>query len=199
MKISSTLINAGGNFARPTKYSMILTIPVSLRSAFGNQLDVLCKSVQAPAITNESYEIKVKGHPVKIPGRTIQTNEITITFYVDEKYNTRKLFQDWILGLDNRSPVARSTKTAQIINSKDFYGSLELIGRDYHETTSKPISWNFENLFPINIGEIEFSTTDKDSLSEVTITFAYSRFNTHSSFSNDVIEDLDNNLNSLGG
>jgi len=199
MRISSTLMQAGGNFARPTKYSMILTVPVPIRNIYGESLDVLCKNIQAPGIINESYEIKIKGQTLKIPGRTQQTQEITIVFYVDEKYKIRKLFQDWILGLDNRNPVKRSNGNASIINTRDFYGELELIGRDFAETTNKPVSFRFENVFPISIGELEFDSTNKDSLSEISVTFAYSRYNTFNELSNDLLDDIDSNINQLKG
>jgi hypothetical protein len=199
MKISSTLTQVGGNFARPTKYSMILTPPSALRTSTSQTLDVLCKTVQAPGITNEPYEIKVKGQPIKVPGRTIQNQEITVTFYVDEYYNVRKLFQDWILALDNRSQPARSLANNSVMLSRDFYGTLELIGRDFNETTAKPIVWEFESVFPTNIGEMDFNTSDKDTISELSVTFTYSRYNTRTLKSRDIIENSDNNINRMRG
>jgi len=199
MRISSTLSQAGGNFARPTKYSMILSLPTPLRTVFGDSLDVLCKTVQAPGITNEPYEIKIKGHTIKIPGRTNQNQEIQITFYVDEDYKVRKMFQDWILSLDNRTPVARSGRNAIMAKNKDYYGELELIGRDFTETSDKTISFMFEDVYPINVGELDFDTSGKDTISEITITFAYSRYNTKNKYSSDFIENTDADINNIKG
>ncbi len=197
MRISSTLSNAGGNFARPTKYNMILSLPGSLRSTFGNELDVLCKTSQLPAIMNEPYEIKLKGHPIKIPGRTTQTQEITVSFYVDDEFKIRKLFQDWIYAMDNRATVARNSQTESLLNQDDRYGEIELIGRDYYESTKKPIQWKFEKVYPTNIGELDFNTEDKDAISEISITFAYYRYNTDTPSSKESIENLDNDLNKI--
>ena len=187
MKISSTLIKAGGNFARPTKFSLLLSVPSRLRKIHGETFDVMCKATGIPEITNESYEIKIKGHPIRIPGRSIQTQEISITFYLDEDYKLRKLFQDWIYSLDKLSPVDNQF----IANSyTDMFGEMELIGRDYNESTKKPIKWKFENVFPVNTGTIDFDTTGKDTVSEFTITFAYSRFLTTSQNDRNFIENL---------
>jgi len=204
MRISSTLSQAGGNFARPTKYSMVLAVPPALRTTFTQELDVLCKTVQLPSAVNEPYEIKIKGHSVKIPGRTQQVQEISVTFYVDEKYKVKSLFQDWVQGLDNRSPVPRNSQSQGLVNaSKDdkmaIYGEMELIGRDFYESTDKPISWKFENVYPTSVGEIDYSTNEKDTIIEFTVSFAYSRYITNTPISRETVEDLDNSLNQIQG
>ena len=199
MRISSTLSQVGGNFARPTKYNVILSLPAALHHRYGEKMDVLCKAVQAPGITVESQEIRVKGHPVSIPVRTLQNREVTLTFYLDEDYELRRIFQDWAYGLDHRSPVARNSDTASLVNSEDKFGSMILIGRDFNETLNKPIEWKFENVFPINVGEIDFNTETKDEISEVSVTLGYTRYLTNTPTSREVIEDMDNGINQMKG
>jgi len=199
MKISSTLIQAGGNFARPTKFSLILTLPIELRTRYGHKMDILCKTTQIPSITNESYEIKVKGHPIKIPKRTHQTQEITFSFYVDESFDVRKIFQDWIYALDDRNPVARNYRTTNLLNSDNLskFGTIELIGRDFFETSGKVITWRFEDVFPTSVGDIGFDVTAKDTITEFDVTFAFSRYLTDTAISKENIEDLDSGINTL--
>jgi len=203
MRISSTLTRAGGNFARPTKFTMILTPPSNLGTTLGDTLDVLCKNVASPDINNESYEIRIKGHPIKIPGRTIQNQELNITFYVDEYYKTKQFFQNWIHGIDNRNPVPRNNDTSGLVDSiknspYNAYGTIELIGRDFDETVGKPISFIFENVFPTAVSGIEFDTSNKDSISEMNVTFSYYRFVTSSAVegwnNKETIENMDNYL-----
>jgi hypothetical protein len=199
MRISSTLMQAGGNFARPTKYNLILNLPNALHSEYGSTIDVMCKTTSVPSITNENYEVKIKGHPIRIPARTHQTQEINLSFYIDEYYNMRKIFQDWIYALDNRNPVARNQDTAIMVDNGNIYGNMELIGRDFAETLDKPISWIFEDVFPINISDINFDTTAKDTLSEFDVTLAYSRYLTITPNSMENIEDMDNDINQMRG
>ncbi len=188
MRISSTLSQVAGNFARPTKYSVIVTPPFALREVYGNKLDVLCKGTSLPEITVESQEIKIKGHPIKIPKRVHQNQEITLTFYIDEKYDIRSLFQNWIYALDDRNPVARNLQSSLLSDTNNKFGELTLIARDFNETTSRPIQWIFEDAFPISISDIEFSSDNKDAISEMSVTFGYTRYLTHTTTSREYQE-----------
>jgi hypothetical protein len=176
MKISNTLFNAGQNFARPTKYSAIITTPPIITTFIGNELNVLCKSINMPPINNEVYELKVKGHPVKLPKRTIQNQEITITFYVDEGYRVKKIFQDWIEILDDRFNVPGINEFPDTLPIEEKYGFLTLIPQNFYETPHAPIKMSFENVFPISVGDLTFDGSDKDSTQQLTVSFGYYRY-----------------------
>jgi hypothetical protein len=168
MKISKALSTAGGNFARPTKYNMLLTVPSSLAGISGITYDVLCKTIQKPSEVQEPYEIKLKGHTLKVPGRTNQSQELTVTFYVDEFYTIHTMLHKWVQKTDDLNLMGFS--------SDDKFGSIELIARDFNETGAAPARFIFEDVFPLNIGEIDYNTSDKDTISEISVTFAYSRY-----------------------
>jgi len=198
MRISHTLAQAGGNFARPTKYGAIIIPPASMVSTETSNLDVLCKTATVPGVINEPYEIKIKGQNVKIPGRTNQNKELTLTFYIDDAYTTRKLFQDWIEGLDQRFSGPRNGASEAMIVSNDKYGHITLIGRNFNETIDQ-IVFMFEDVYPTSVGEIEFDTSNKDSVFEISVTFAFSRFITDNLANHDIngVENLDDTFNGV--
>ena len=43
MKIQHTLNNYGGNFARPTKYTVMITPPAALSDRANKAVDILCQ------------------------------------------------------------------------------------------------------------------------------------------------------------
>jgi len=197
MLISDTLTQFGGNFARPTKYNILLSTPSTLNQ--DNKIfDILGKSVSIPPINNTPIEFKIKGQNVKLPGRTQQEQTITIVFYVDEGLKLRNLFQDWIYALDNRNVVPRNINSQSIVqgNISDKYGNLTVIATSFDEKEQMSL-YMFENIFPISVGELNYSGADKDAILELTVTFAYYRFITKGDFEEN-IEGLDNFLNSFG-
>jgi hypothetical protein len=176
MKISSTLYDAGKNFARPTKYSAIITPPPNVLTFFSNTLDVLCKSVTIPQTTNEVYEIRVKGHPVKLPKRSVQTQEVSMTFYVDEGYKVRQIFLDWIELLDDRFTVMGHNEYPSALPIELKYGIIQIVAQDFYEEGKAPLTLTFENVFPTSVGDLTFDGSDKDNTHQLTVTFGYYRY-----------------------
>ncbi len=195
ISISDTLSQFGGNFARPTKYNIVLSTPPSLKQ-YSRVFDVLGKSVSVPDITNTPIEFKLKGQNVKIPGRTQQNQELTITFYVDESLKIRNLFQDWIYALDQRNPVPLNVNSHAMKSNKERFGNVVIVAQDFKEE-NKVSAYLFEGVFPTNIGSIEYSGADKDTVLEMTVTFGYYRFITQGDFTEN-IEGFDEFLNSFG-
>jgi len=195
MRISDALASVGGNFARPTKFNILITPPSSLKAGgeFEKTVDILTKSVEMPEITMSPIEMSFKGHQLKYPGRTNQTQSLTATFYTDEYYNIRKMFTNWISILDNRYYVGRNSDTANLVDPKDKYGNMMIIARDFYEK-EKPMVFMFEKVYPTNIGNITYDTSDKDSIIETNVTFAFYRYLN----SDESQDDLDSYLDTFG-
>ena len=164
MMIQDTLTQYGGNFARPTKFNVKINPP---KSTAGPIIDVLCKSVSLPEITQEPIELTFKGHKITVPGRTNQSQTITMTFYLDERYNLRKIFEEWI-GLTDEHYYAGNGQR----DVSDKFGNMILETVDYSEQ-SVTGAYVFDNIYPTSVGEVEFSAVDRDSIQEITITFSY--------------------------
>jgi len=195
ISISDTLSRYAGNFARPTKYNIVLSPPESLQQ-YGKVFDVLGKGVSVPGIINTPIDFKIKGQNVKIPGRTQQTQEIQITFYVDEGLRIRNLFQDWIYALDLRNPVPLNSNSNAMKSNRERFGNLIVISQDFKEE-NQTSAYLFEGIFLFVVGALEYSGSDKDAVLELTVTFGYYRFITESDYSEDQ-EGFDDFLNSFG-
>ena len=192
-KIQNALVSAGGEFARPTKYSVILNVPNGV-SSIGPNIDILCKGVTIPEIAMEPIELTYKGHTVKYPGRVNQSQTVTCTFYLDEQYASREMFTDWIAKMDNRYYGGQTSK-----DPTQFYGQMIVFAKDYNETRTVK-TYTFENIYPISVGELEYNTADKDNIMEVAITFAYYRYKNDNGFggSMDGFDGLDSWLDNFG-
>jgi hypothetical protein len=156
---------------------MLLAPPPGLVT-LGNYkvLDVLCKNVKVPEITNEPIELKYKGHTLKVPGRTNQELSIEITFYLDEFHNTRQLFHDWITAMDDRFYAFSSNQAAEMSKVKDYFGSMMLKARDFDETKQEPMNYLFEGVYPTSVSGPEFNSAGTGEINEITVTFSYFRF-----------------------
>ena len=110
-----------------------------------------------------------------MPGRTNQQQEITITFYLNENHSLRKVFYDWISACDNRYYGKLAGGVSSIVDTFNIYGTIYLIGLDFRES-AEVMRYNFEYLYPTNIGSVEFNTAGNNETIELSVTFAYYRY-----------------------
>ncbi len=200
MKISENINIAGGNLARPTKFTAIVTPPLALVSSYNQRsFDVLCKSAGVPEVTMETIDLIFKGHTLKVPGRVNQQQEITITFYLDEFHKLRKLFYDWVSTADDRFYGYKSVRAAAGYEEYNPIGaSIILKTRDFVESNSTPMDYYFENVFPTNVSGPEFSSGGTNEVLEFSVTFGFQSFR-HLDSDPDQIPDIDNYLDSFSG
>ena len=176
-KISETLSLAGGNLARPTRFSILIAPPPAIVNNTDSKVfDVLCKSVEVPETTMEPIDMIIKGHTVKIPGRVNQIQTINLTMYLDEHHLLRQMFADWIAGMDNRFYGTTSVASVEIAKNKTNLGNLIIKVRDFNETTNEPMNYLFEGIYPISVGGPVFDGADLANISELTVTLGFYRF-----------------------
>ena len=194
MRIQNKLNLHGGEFARPTRYTVMVMRPPLLQTGEEESVDIMCKAINIPETTHTPVEMTFKGHPVKVPGRTNQAQTVSMTFYLDESYNTRRIFQDWIDFLDPRF-YAGNTPAPDYNFEK--YGSIVVYARDYNETGDIVEEFNFEKAFPLSISDLEYSAADKDAIMEFTVTFAYYRM-VNNPWIQGMLDSSDSNLDNFG-
>ena len=194
MRIQNKLNIHGGEFARPTKYTVMVMRPPLLETGEETSIDIMCKAVNIPETTHTPIEMTFKGHPVKIPGRTNQAQTVSMTFYLDERYNTRNIFQEWIDFLDPRYYAGNTPAPDQ---NTEKYGQIIVLARDYNETGDIIEEFNFENVFPLSISDLEYSAADKDTIMEFTVTFAYYRM-VNNPWAQGMLDASDNHLDTFG-
>lgn len=195
-KISDALALAGGNLARPTRFSALIAPPVSLNVAGTKVFDVLCKDVQVPDVTMDPIDMQFKGHTLKIPSRVNQAQTIDVTVYLDEHHQLRQMFNNWINGMDDRFYAQTAGTSIAMAQAKDYYGNLILKSRDFDETNSEPMNYLFEGVFPISVSGPTFGAASVNEVSEITITFAYFRMLSGDTSGN--YDDYDASLSSFG-
>lgn len=195
-KISDALALAGGNLARPTRFSALIAPPVSLNVSGTKVFDVLCKDVQIPDVTMEPIEMSFKGHTLKIPGRVNQPQSIDVTIYLDEHHQLRQLFNNWINGMDDRFYAQTAGNSVTMSQTKNYYGNLIIKTRDFDETNSEPMNYLFEGVYPTNVTGPNFGAANINEISEITITFAY--FRMLSGDTSGAYDDYDSALSSFG-
>ena len=177
IKISETLSLAGGNLARPTRFSALIAPPPEvLGAADSKTFDVLCKNVKIPDITMEPIDISYKGHIVKIPSRVKQEQTIELTMYLDEDHTLRQLFSDWISAIDDRFYAISTTSSANLYRSHNIFGNLIIKTRDFEESPDEPMNYLIEGIYPITVSGPEYGSAAVGEISEFTVTLAYYRF-----------------------
>ena len=194
MKIQNKLNIYGGEFARPTKYTVMVMRPALIETGEEIAMDIMCKGVSIPETTHTPLEMTFKGHPLKIPGRTNQAQTLSMTFYLDERYNTRRIFQEWIDFLDPRFYAGNIQPPD---NNSDKYGSIVVLARDYRESGDVVEEFNFENVFPLSVSEIEYSAADKDTIMEFSVTFGYYRM-VNNPWAQGMQQSFDSHLDNFG-
>ena len=177
--VNHTIHQYGRDLTRPTKFNITLNLPESLeipddKNRFSNVLNVLAKNFSIPGIKNDPIEIKYKGQSILIPGRTNFEQTFTLTFYSDEPQIIRTAMDIWIREMDTE--LISKNKT-NFKGKENFLrtGTMLIESLNFEENAAKK-KFKFFNLYPTNVQELQFNTDSPSTVSEITVTFAYSHF-----------------------
>ncbi len=174
-KISGILDIAGGNLARPTMFSANLMPPSAVAGMFPQSAtDVLCKTIKIPDTTVEPIELKFKGHPLLIPGRTNQVQTIEITFYLDERHQLRDMLAAWISGMDDRYYAVANGASQELSETRDWYGSIVIDALNFEENTVVQ-SYIVEGVYPTSVEGPDYDSSGVGNITEFTVSFALYR------------------------
>ena len=199
-RISQMLTEAGGQLARPTKFNVLIDAPERLGNALIPQnLDTLCKNITIPTITMEPIEIVIKGQKIPVPGRVNQEKTVEMTFILDEYHVLWEMFNNWIIGLDNRNMTPKNDQSSGLLNSLANRGNIALKTRDYLESASdSPMVYIFQGVFPTSVTGPAFNSEGANEIQEFTVSFAYHRYWTNNMTSTGEHDDLDEFLDAVG-
>ena len=195
----NTLVNtAGGDLARQTRFRATFTIPSELRGDVQDRdLDLLCKNFSIPPRKMEILEYKYKGKTVPIMGPIDFQHNISVTFLLDEGHKIRTLFENWLLALDTQMNSANEKiskfKSGYDLNS-EMTSTLRISALNWREDTELQ-KYTFSGAFPVNIGEVAYSTDSISSVQEFTVEFAFLLFKTEASDSSDLLADITGAIN----
>lgn len=150
-----------GNFtsgARPNLYSVI----IAGQPGFDG-LEFLCKGTQLPASTVGAIEVPFKGRQLKVAGNRTYA-DWTITVLNDVDFAVRKGAESW---MDIINGPASNVGAVEI---GDYMQDATVQQLD--QTGAIIYTYQFKDIWPTEIGEIELAYDTNDAIEEFTITFS---------------------------
>tara|TARA_Y100001980_G_C14374476_1_gene178406 strand:+ start:77 stop:670 length:594 start_codon:yes stop_codon:yes gene_type:complete len=166
-----------GGGARPNLFEVELTaMPASVALPWqAERFGFLCKAAQLPGMNIANIDVPFRGRIFKVAGdRTI--DNWTITVINDEDFLYRNAFEEWTQQIANLDDNMGSTNpSSYMVNAKVFQlgrGS-ELSSTNNGGTTNVVLKeYEFIDIFPINVGQIDVSYENTDTIEEYTVEFA---------------------------
>jgi len=171
-----------GGGARPNLFEVELTaMPASVTLPWqAERFGFLCKAAQLPGMNIANIDVPFRGRIFKVAGdRTI--DNWTITVINDEDFLYRNAFEEWtqqIAALDDN--MGSTNPSSYMVNAKVYQLGR---GSELNSTTNAGDSnvvlkeYEFIDIFPINVGQIDVSYENTDTIEEYTVEFAVQSYN----------------------
>lgn len=178
-----TSIKKGG--ARPDKYKVEIKIPLLLRSlpfikkvkVSDDYLSVMANAVTLPGRTLSTIKAFHRGHAFNVRGATEFSGTFDITFYNTPDMDIYELFSNWMYYTDAQDGLIDSIFIGNYIGIKsnglgymtDFYIT------QYSNSGSEGAKYKICYVYPVSIKDTDFSASDTNKISTVTVTFAFTQ------------------------
>lgn len=169
----SKLIGGG---ARPNLFEVELT---TFPDAIKNQWDAdtfqfMCKSAALPASNIAQIDVPFRGRIFKVAGdRTVDT--WTVTVINDENFNLRYGFEAWVEHMAKLSNNIGTTNPASYMTNATVYqlgrGSTASSKNNSGDANIILAQYNFIDIFPTNVSQIDLSYDNSDQIEEFTVEF----------------------------
>jgi hypothetical protein len=150
--------------ARPSLFQVRLLNP---GSGVGDlKLPFMCKAASLPASTLGEIPVPYFGRNIKVGGvRTYENWSITIIN--DEDFLVRKAMETWSKRINTYIGNTRDFTDA---NPENYKARAEVV--QYGQVGNVLRAYQFEGIFPLNIGAIQTSWAEGDQIEEFTVDFA---------------------------
>ena len=143
---------------------------IALLSTFGRQVNIHCDSIVMPNKQVQAQEVQYGSEPVR---SMVQTHEfpgtIDATFYADKYLRERQFFEAW-----QKMCVGEHTHKANYYDS--YIGKMHIyqLGSDNEISRDMPTyAVEAMEVYPSNIGSIEYGYARSNELVKITVSFAY--------------------------
>lgn len=167
-KVNITLptISLPGGTTLSSTTTTLNGITTSAADGDNNALQLLCKSGAIPGYTVGTIEVPFRGRRIKVPGdRTF--GDWTATFISDDRHRARQAFLEWT----NYIKIHDETSETLGATSTDYYSTIQIDHLKADGTISR--TYKLFEAFPSEVGAIDLSYDNTDSLEEFTVTFQY--------------------------
>ena len=160
----------------------LTTIPVNRSFLSNNKFDFVLKripnftflvqNVNLPGLVLQSSSINTPFSAVSIPGNQITFGSLSLTFMVDEDMQAWYELYDWIVQLGNPKGY---NKIGTLTGKPGSVTSITSDATLFVKTNSNNpnFQFNFINVYPTELGEMSFTTTDNQEFITSTATFNY--------------------------
>jgi hypothetical protein len=178
---SSVGLPYGG--ARASLFEVFLSLPAGVAdSAAEDQFRFVCKASSIPASTVGQIEVPFFGRKVKFAGNRTFDNW-TVTIMNDEDFAVRHAIEMWSQAINSNINNLRDG-TVLSESGTDSYRSTARVrhftktgqfdgGVQAGDAAIASRVYKFENIFPINISNIDLNWETTDAIEEFTVEFAY--------------------------
>jgi len=170
-------MNGGG--ARPNLFEVELAAFPSGISWNADEFRFLCKAAALPAQNIASIDVPFRGRIFKVAGdRTIDT--WTVTVINDESFDLRTSFEEWsnlIARVDNN--LGATDPAAYMVNATVYQlgrGSTPNSTTNAGSANAVLKSYDFIDIFPTNVSQIDLSYDSGDTIEEFTVEFQVQSF-----------------------
>ena len=168
-----------GGGARPNLFEVELTtLPAGITWDADN-FRYMCKAANLPASNIANIDVPFRGRIFKVAGD--RTFDIwTVTIINDEDFRLRNAMEEWMdlisklsnnLGATDPSAYMTNAKVYQlgrgsVLNSKNQDGNANSVLKEYE----------FIDIFPTNVSQIDLSYDNSDAIEEFTVDFQVQSF-----------------------
>ena len=166
IELLKTQINGG---LRKNKYEIYIDLP---DNSNGEKINLMCKASSFPERTISTVEYWHYGRSVSLRAETTYAKTWDVTFYDDSKMNIRRLFDKWMIMIDNSRKTTDIQPNIQAVNVQDYHTNImvyQLDGEGNHV---------YGNIlyyaFPTNLSQITYDDSENDTVVEFNVTFTYS-------------------------
>lgn len=166
---SKALTSAG---ARANLFEVSLTGVTAVTGLTDGEFQFSCKASAIPTSTIGVVEVPYFGRTVKVLGNKTFENW-NITVINDEDFKYRNAFENWMAKMSTH--VGNKVLVGQSFGSGDnLYGQGEVKHFSKAGASNVDIAtYNFVNIFPVNISSIELAWDTNDAIEEFTVEFGY--------------------------
>ena len=175
----SRLIGGG---ARPNLFEVELTtFPDAIAAAWDSDtFQFMCKSAALPASNIAQIDVPFRGRIFKVAGdRTVDT--WTVTVINDENFGLRYAFEAWVEHMARLANNIGATLPAAYMSNATVYQlgrGKEMSSQDNSGNNNVVLAqYNFIDIFPTNVSQIDLSYDNGDQIEEFTVEFQVNSWN----------------------
>lgn len=170
-----------GGGARPNLFEVRMTdLPDFVDDWPSETFQFMCKAAALPASNIAAIDVPFRGRIFKVAGdRTIDT--WTITVINDEDFRIRNAMEAWMDGIAKLSNNLGATNPSAYMRNATVFqlgrGATPRSVNSDGERNAVLAEYEFIDIFPTNISQIDLSYDSSDTIEEFTVEFQVQSFN----------------------